>query len=268
MPLFYLVILAVLQGITEFLPISSSAHLVLLPRLSGQPDQGLVLDVAVHVGSLLAVMLFFRRDILSILFAFTKDWKNQNEDVKLQRRLGKIVVAASIPVIIVGFILHWVMPEGIRDIRVIAGATIFFALLLWWADRHVRDIQPLETMRRRNVLLIGFAQVLALVPGTSRSGITMTMGLFLGLSRVQAARFSLLLSMPAIAGAGLLQAFEIIKSGNIVLGLDALIGVVLAFIASYVAISVMMRWLKTYSFTPFVIYRLILGSVLLLYIMV
>ncbi|MGM0422581.1 MAG: undecaprenyl-diphosphate phosphatase [Pseudomonadota bacterium] len=266
MSLFYLFILAAVQGITEFLPVSSSAHLVLLPGITGYADQGLVIDVAVHVGALLAVLLYFRQDILAIAAAFTFGLKDKSEEVRKNRRLGKMVILASLPVILAGLAMHIICPDGIRDPLVIAVMTIVFAGLLWWADRGQREIKPLETLNKKAVLLIGLAQVLALVPGTSRSGVTMTAGLFLGLSRVEAARFSLLLSIPAILGAGLLKGIEIIRTGDTALGLDALIGAALSFVMAYLAISVMMRWLKTSSFTPFVIYRMILGSVLLLYI--
>jgi|AntRauTorcE11897_2_1112592.scaffolds.fasta_scaffold11634_2 undecaprenyl-diphosphatase len=267
MSLFYLFILAIVQGITEFLPVSSSAHLVLLPGITGYEDQGLIIDVAVHVGTLLAVLLYFRHDILAIIAAFTLDLDNQSAEVCKNRRLGKMVVLASIPVVIAGLVMHIYWPDGIRDPLVIAVMTLVFGALLWWADQRHCDTKPLETLNQKAVLFIGVAQILALIPGTSRSGVTMTAGLLLGLNRVEAARFSLLLSIPAILGAGLLKGIEIIQTGNAALGLDALIGVALSFVMAYLAITIMMRWLKRSSFTPFVIYRMILGSVLLLYIM-
>ena len=268
MGLFYLFIIAAVQGITEFLPISSSAHLVLLPHITGQADQGLVMDVAAHVGTLFAVLVFFRRDIFNITAAMTWRYRHTNPVVKHDRRIGKMVVLATMPIIIGGAILHAYLPEGIRDIRVIMVTTIVFGLLLGWADYKFTTTRDIKTMTVKGAFFIGCMQVIALLPGTSRSGITMTAARMLGFSRTDSARFSLLLSIPAICGAGVLATLDIVESGRIVLGIDAVIVALLSFITAWVAITLMMRWLKTSSFTPFVIYRMILGSVLLYYIMV
>lgn len=266
MSIYYLILLALVQGITEFLPISSSAHLVLLPQITGHADQGLVLDVAVHLGTLFAVMLYFRRDIIDIVRAYTLDWTKSGKQARAARKLGKMVLIGSIPVIIAGFIMHAILPEGIRSVAVIAVTTIVFGLILGWADHKCTCTKKLAELDVRDALIIGFGQMLALVPGTSRSGITMTAALFLGYTRTEAARFSLLLGIPAILGAGALGMIDIVKSGNSMLGLDALIGMGLSFVTAYAAIALMMRWLSSSTFMPFVIYRVVLGIALLFFI--
>lgn len=262
MPFYYLCILALVQGITEFLPISSSGHLILLPSLLGEDDQGLALDVAVHVGTLLAVMLYFRKDIFGIIRAYTFDLRKTEAQHTFNRKLGFYILLGSIPVIIAGFIMHMLLPEGLRDPRIIIATTLIFGLALWVADRKQGE-RPLNTLNWRHALIIGCAQILALIPGTSRSGITITAALFLGFTRTEAARFSMLLGIPAIAGAGTLSTIDIINSGDTILQTDALISGALSFITAYAAIFIMMRWLKSSTFTPFVIYRMILGGVLL-----
>lgn len=266
MSFYYLVILALVQGITEFLPISSSAHLVLLPKITGHADQGLVLDVAVHLGTLFAVMLYFRRDIIDIAAAYSVKLSDISQPVVAARRLGQMVFVGSIPVMIAGFLLHIALPEGIRSVSVIAFTTIFFGLLLGWADHTCRCDRQLSDLKFKDAVIIGLGQMLALVPGTSRSGITMTAALFLGFTRTEAARFSLLLGIPAILGAGAIGAYDLVQSGNVMLGLDAVIGMGLSFVTAYAAIALMMRWLSSSGFMPFVIYRMILGIALLFFI--
>lgn len=266
MSIFYLTILALVQGITEFLPISSSAHLVLLPELTGHADQGLVMDVAVHLGTLFAVMLYFRADILHILRSFTFDLTKKTDSARASRKLGYMVLCGSLPVIAAGLLIHSLLPDGIRSVEVIAFTTVFFGLILGWADYKGARTKKLDALTFKDAFLIGMAQMLALIPGTSRSGITMTASLFLGYTRTEAARFSLLLSIPAILGAGVIGAIDIIKAGDMALGTDALIGIVLSFLTAYGAITLMMRWLSSSSFMPFVIYRLALGAFLVLFI--
>ncbi len=266
MSIHYLILLALVQGITEFLPISSSAHLVLLPEITGHADQGLVLDVAVHLGTLFAVMLYFRCDILDIARAYTFDLGKTTKAARAGRDLGKMVVIGSIPVIIAGFIMHMILPEGIRSVSVIAATTVFFGLLLGLADKTCKCTKTLDQLTVRDALIIGLGQMLALVPGTSRSGITMTAALFLGYTRTEGARFSLLLGIPAILGAGALGIIDVIQSGDSMLGIDALIGMVLSFVTAYAAIVLMMRWLSSSTFMPFVVYRLLLGIALLFFI--
>ena len=265
MSIYYLIILALVQGITEFLPISSSAHLVLLPEITGNADQGLVMDVAVHLGTLFAVMLYFRSDIGQILRGFTTDLTRKTDAAVSARRLGYMVLWASLPVVFAGLILHVFIPNGIRSVEVIAFTTVFFGLILGWADYKGAREKTLEALTFKDAFLIGLAQMLALIPGTSRSGITMTAGLFLGYTRTEAARFSLLLSIPAILGAGAIGIYDVVKAGDMMLGIDALIGIVLSFFTAYGAITLMMRWLSSSSFMPFVVYRLLLGIALLFF---
>ena len=211
MTLFEIIMLAIIQGVNEFLPISSSAHLILPSALLGWDKQGLAVDVAVHVGSLLAVMIYFRTEIINMAGAWlTRGFtKNQNTDSKL----AWYVILATIPAIIVGLVLKDWIETNARATLVIAGTTIIFGLLLWYADKTAKHTQKLEKMTLSQALMIGVAQVLALIPGTSRSGITMTAGLMLGLDRESCARFSFLLSIPVILGAGTLATFDLLESG-------------------------------------------------------
>ncbi len=198
MTLIQIIVLSLIQGLTEFLPVSSSAHLILGSKVFSWPDQGLVFDVATHLGTLLAVLVYFRKDLWSML----TPWFGAGNGNEASRKLGVILVVASIPAIVAGGLLHGWVESVLRDVRVIAFSTIGFGLLLWWADaRFARDKQLAE-MNMKTGLLIGLAQMLALVPGTSRSGITMTMGRMLGFNADTAARFSFLLSIPVIAAAG------------------------------------------------------------------
>jgi len=258
--LLQLVVLALVQGITEFLPISSSAHLVLVPYLTGWPDQGLIIDVAVHVGTLLAVLIYFGRDILRMLAGTGALMRGR---MRPGGRLALIVVVATIPAVVAGAALHAVAPGGIRNVEVIAWATIGFGILLWVADRFSLTIRKAEDVGWAGAVFVGLAQALALIPGTSRSGITMTAARFLGLERTEAARLSLLLSIPTIAGAGLLAGLDLAETGDAALTADAAAAAALAFVSALVAIWAMMRWLGRAGFGPFVAYRLILGAILL-----
>ncbi len=269
MELYHIIIVAIIQGITEFLPISSSAHLVLIPKIINQPDQGLLMDVAVHIGTLLAVITFFYKDIYKISHGFCYlilSKEKDNAEYKKQGILGIHIIIASIPVIIAGFIMNALFNDGIRSIEVIAATTIIFGLLLLFADIKGKQDKSINDLNIKSALLIGLAQIFALIPGTSRSGVTMTMALILGLDRLSAAKFSLLIGIPTILGAGLLKSIELYQSQNMALTNDALIGCFLSFITALIAIFLMFKWLKKASFLPFVIYRMILGAVLLFYI--
>jgi undecaprenyl-diphosphatase len=267
-PVLHLLILAVVQGITEFLPISSSGHLVLTWEAFdalgwGQAGQTatdrLVLDVAVHVGTLAAVCVYFRRDIAAMLAGLVR-WLRGRRDSGAQLAIN--VLVATLPVLVAGAGLRDRI-EIFRDTTVIAATTIGFGLLLWLSDKMTDTRRQLTGMQVPDALLIGFLQILALIPGTSRAGITMTGARFLGYNRQDAARFSLLLSIPTILGAGLIAGAELHAKGNVALGIDAAIAAGFAAISAWIAIALMMRWLRTESFTPFVIYRLLLGGVLL-----
>lgn len=255
MPLLHLVILALVQGITEFLPISSSGHLVLAHAVLGPTAEDLTLDIAVHVGTLLAVLIYFRADILRMLCALKPG--------AADRSLLYALILASVPVIVAGFVMHLLGPGWTRSLPVLAWTTLIFGIALWAADRYAPAAKPLEKLTLRDALLIGLAQTIALVPGVSRSGITMTAGRALGYSRTEAARFSLLLAVVAISGAGALTGLDLIRQDSAALGLDALIAAVLSLLSSWAVIALMMRWLDKAGFTPFALYRVALGILLL-----
>ncbi len=260
MPLLHLAILALVQGVTEFLPISSSGHLILVPVVLGMPDQGLILDVAVHVGTLLAVMLYLWRDMIAMTAGIGRTLKGRSDP---GARLFGFLVIGTLPVVAAGFAVNEYYPDGFRSLMVIGWTTFGFGLLLLFADKIGMTLRRIEHLRYGDVLVIGFAQTLALVPGTSRSGICMTAARIIGMERVEAARFSMLLSVPAILGAGTLKGYELWKSGDAALTADAVLAAGMSCVAALVAIAVMMVWLRRATFTPFVIYRLLLGGGLL-----
>jgi len=267
--LLHIVILAVVQGITEFLPISSSGHLVLAweafdaARMEGieqsEADR-LVLDIAAHVGTLAAVCLYAWRDVGQMAGGVARlaigRWNPG-------ARLAALLVVGTLPLILAGWLAIDSVSAYLRDTAVIAWATLIFGIVLFIADRTTLTLRRIEHMTFAAAAVIGLAQVLALIPGTSRSGITMTAGRFLGFERIEAARFSLLLAIPAILGAGSLAGFELYHSGNATLGYTAVVAAALAFATALLAIMLMMSWLKRASFTPFVIYRVLLGGLLL-----
>ncbi len=265
MLLFHIVILAIVQGITEFLPISSSGHLTLLhgvfdgENVQAQYETNHMFDIAVHVGTLLAVLLYFWKDVGTMatgLLCFHKTEKRRDGILALQ------VGVASVPVIIVGFLLHTWSPDFLSALYIVAWANIIYAVFLWMSDKTTVKKDTLENLSWKDALIIGASQALALIPGTSRSGVTMTAARFLGYNRTEAARFSMFLGMVAISGAGLLGALGM-EWSNTQLGLDIGLAVLLSFVAALLAITVMMRWLARASFTPFVIYRLVFGVGLL-----
>lgn len=257
-----LIVLAVVQGITEFLPISSSGHLVLVPALTGWNDQGVQLDVAVHVGSLAAVIAYFWRDTWAMTRGAVGFLGGRRDE---GARMAGLVILATIPVIIAGLAFKIYVGDALRSVLVVAWTTIGFGILLWVADQWGRREIAVGTMTIRHAVLIGLAQILALIPGTSRAGITMTAARALGFERTEAARFSMLLSIPTTAAAGTLISVDLWRSRDLALQLDAAIGAFFAFVAAYVALAAMMAWLRRASLTPFVIYRLILGVGLLIW---
>jgi len=260
LPILHIVILALVQGITEFLPISSSGHLVLVPVLSGWPDQGLVIDVAVHVGTLGAVALYFWRDLWAMtagIFRFIRGRRDAGA------KLAGLVIIGTVPAVVAGYLLNKYYPGGIRGIEIIAWTTLVFGILLYVADQLGMTVRRVEHLRFGDVLIVGVAQALALIPGTSRSGITMTAARFLGFERREAARFSMLLSIPVIIGAGALKGLELYQRGDVQLTTDAFVAAGLSFFAALFTIALLMTWLKRSSFTPFVVYRIALGIFLL-----
>lgn len=256
-----IVTLALVQGFTEFLPISSSGHLILVPIFADWPDQGLAMDVAVHVGALGAVLIYFWRDVWAMAVGLGRQLKGQRDP---GARLFWQVVLGTIPVVIAGYLLKTMAAtDALRSLAVIGWAMIIGGIALWIADRYCMRVKTVAHLPYGEAMVIGISQILALIPGTSRSGITMTAARALGYERAEGARFSLLLSIPTILAAGILLGLEVYQSGNTALTEAALVAAALSFVSALIAIALMMAWLKRASFTPFVIYRLILGVVLL-----
>ncbi|MBD3669679.1 MAG: undecaprenyl-diphosphate phosphatase [Gammaproteobacteria bacterium] len=255
------IILALVQGLTEFLPISSSAHLILLPQLADWPDQGLAFDVAVHVGTLAAVVIYFRHQVM----AMAVDWGRSLAHRKPvgESRLAWAVLFATIPAGVVGVLFKDFIETDLRSALVIAAATIVFGLLLGWADLRGRRSRDEHHLGWRDVLVIGLAQALALIPGTSRSGITMTAALMMGLSREASARFSFLLSIPTIGGAGLFKLKDLLEQATTPDWQALFWGTLISGLSAYLCIHYFLKLLERIGMAPFVIYRLLLGAVLL-----
>ncbi len=257
-----LVVLALVQGITEFLPVSSSGHLILVPVLAGWPDQGLGLDVAVHVGTLGAVVVYFRRDVGRLLVGAARLLAGRPD---ARTRLMLQIAAASVPVMIAGAALSTLGAGALRSPVVIGWTTLGFGILFYLVDRTPPLVRAIDDMRFSGALVIGLVQVLALVPGTSRSGITMTAARGLGFTRAESARFSMLLSIPVIAAAGLPLGLQLNRIGDAELTADVIAAAAVAFGSALAAIGFMMHWLARASFTPFVVYRVVLGTGLLVW---
>ncbi|MCY3837372.1 MAG: undecaprenyl-diphosphate phosphatase [Gammaproteobacteria bacterium] len=255
--LLQIVVLALIQGITEFLPVSSSAHLILPAALTDWPDQGLAFDVAVHFGTVVAVAAYFRRDLAGFVRSGASLATHGRWDDNLDL-LAKIGVA-TVPVVVVGFLFKSHIESHLRSTTVIATATIAFGVALWLADRHRGEG---TTPSYLQAALIGLAQAIALVPGTSRSGITIAAALALGLTRRAAARFSFLLSVPAIVGAAIYTALDA-GPDTPVPWLDLGLGFVLAGASAFACIAIFIRFVERIGMTPFVIYRVALGVALL-----
>ncbi len=256
-----IVILALVQGLTEFLPISSSAHLILVPVILGWPDQGLLFDVAMHVGSLTAVMFYFRREIIDMTQAwFASVFKKRHDQ---NSRLAWWVIIGTIPAVIAGLLFKDVIETQLRSPLVIAWATIGFGVLLGVADRVDRRLRDEHTLTMKDTIIVGCFQALALIPGTSRSGITMTAGLFLGLTREAAARFSFLLSIPIIIASGVFKTKDLIEA-QVPVDIGLLVmSVGLSAFAAWLCITLFLQMINRIGMMPFVIYRLILGVGLL-----
>lgn len=268
MSLLQIIVLAVIQGITEFLPISSSGHLILVPSLTGWADQGLVMDVAVHAGTLFAVCIYFWRDVRGLALAGLgsvgiKAARVRVEDTVYLKLFWAIVIA-TLPVVIIGFALKASgVVDMLRLMAIIGVTSIIFGLLLWIVDRRCEQGKTLDQMAVKPALIIGIMQVLALIPGTSRAGITMTAGRMLGFSRLDCARFSMLLSIPTILGATVLSVADLLESGDRLISQQAMLAAGLSCLTALAAIHFLMRWLERASMTIFVVYRVGLGILLL-----
>lgn len=261
MPLLDLLILALIQGITEFLPISSSGHLILLPALTGADDQGVTLDVAVHVGTLVAVITYFRTDV-AVALRGTRDVLRGNLTTP-GAHLAIALAISTVPVVLVGLILKLTgLSDQMRSVAVIGWAMLLFGIVLYWADKASVQTRDATQWSFRHAVIMGLWQAVALIPGTSRSGITITGARFLGYDRLSAARLSMLMSIPTILMAAAMIALDV-PAGNARIWRDAAIAAILAGLAALLALAVMMRFLRRVSYTPYVVYRVVLGVILL-----
>lgn len=256
-----ILLLALVQGLTEFLPISSSGHLILAPHLFGFDDQGLAFDVAVHLGSLFAVVFYFRATVWSI----ARGWVESllpNGRASQDSFLGWAIIVGTVPVVVAGLLLKSLIEGELRAPWVIGVTTIAFGLLLGWVDLKAKRERKLHGLTLRDALIIGVSQILALIPGTSRSGITMTAGLWLGLTREAASRFSFLLSIPTILASSLLVTKDLVEQQAPVDWAGLGLAVLLSGIAAYLAIALFLRFIERVGMWPFVVYRLLLGAVI------
>lgn len=255
--------LALLQGITEFLPVSSSGHLILFSKFTDFPDQGAAMDVALHIGSIFAVVIYFLPTLWKMLVDLLK--AHFLPDFKIDGvKLFYLLLIATIPALVCGAALKFYGMEWMRNTKLIGWNIMLYGILLWVADWSSATQKTIGKMTFKDAISVGAAQCLALLPGTSRSGITITMCRFLGLERREAAKFSMLLSIPTILAAGMLAAYGLWQSGDYEQIGAAFSAVGYSFVFSMAAIFLLMQWLKKWSFLPFVIYRIILGGVLLL----
>ncbi len=255
-------ILAIVQGLTEFLPISSSAHLILTPMLFGYQDQGLGFDVAVHLGSLLAVTTYFRHELLDMAGDFFRSLI-KGAPATQNSRMVWLLILATLPIMLAGLLFFSEVEHQLRSIWVIAAATILFGLLLYWYDKKGSRSRDEYSTSWRDAFIIGLFQVLALIPGTSRSGITITAGMMLGLTREAASRFSFLLSIPTIVMSGSLVTLELIIHQEPVDWSAMIVGALLSFVSAYLCIRLFLQLIDRIGMLPFVIYRLLLGALLI-----
>lgn len=262
MTLFHLILLAIVQGVTEFLPISSSGHLILLPALTGMADQGQALDVAVHVGSLGAILLYFRRDVLIAALGGIDLLRGRFDTPGAFLMICLII--ATIPVVIAGLIMKLTGLDGLlRSTAVIGWMMIIFGIVLWWSDRVGKPQKRADGWTVRDAVILGLWQAVALIPGTSRSGIVITGARFLNYDRESAAKLSMLMSIPTIIASGTLLGLEVASDANAEVAREGAIAAVFALIAALVSLKLMFRLLKSVNFTPYVIYRVIFGAILL-----
>ncbi|MEP1207141.1 MAG: undecaprenyl-diphosphate phosphatase [Rhizobiaceae bacterium] len=255
-----ILVLAIVQGLTEFLPVSSSGHLILIPAFTGWADQGSATDIMVHVGSLFAVLVYFWRDVGNLLGGVRDVFKGR---ITLYSRLVTIIGFATLPAIAFGVFLKLTgLSAMIRSVELVAWGAIFFGILMYVADRVGQNVKKMEDMTLAPAMLIGVAQAIALIPGTSRSGITMTAARYMGFERGEAARFSFLLGIPAIIAAGLFTSIEAAQNGHGISD-DAYLAAFITFFAALAAIALLMAIVRRTSFLVFVIYRCALGLLLL-----
>ncbi|MDX1587369.1 MAG: undecaprenyl-diphosphate phosphatase [Oleiphilaceae bacterium] len=262
MDILQIIVLALVQGLTEILPVSSSAHLVLVPVFTGWRDQGLSFDVALHVGTVMAVILYFRKDLFTMATAWLRSVTGGGNSQEAQLAWG--VILGTIPAGAAGLLLGGMVETHLRSPFFVAFTLIGFALLLWFADIRGKRQREVSSIGISDAVMIGMAQALALMPGVSRSGVTMTAGLALGLTRVAAARFSFLLSVPVILAAGSLETVHLVRSEEAVEWAPLFWGALLAGITTYACVHLLLKLLNRVGMWPFVLYRLVLGTGLLI----
>ena len=260
MTLWHAVIMGTVQGLGEFLPISSSAHLVIVPWLFNFPTPGLTFDVALHFGTLLALLAFFYRDWLKLIPAFFSSLKKKPSQYNLEERLIWFILIGSVPAAIMGVLLEEYAETIFRNPLWVAFNMAFFGLLLYLVDRFGKKTKDMEAMGLVDSIIIGLAQCLALIPGTSRSGITIIAGMGRKMDRISAARYSFLLSMPVIAGATLLKAKDFFHG---VIDTASIVGIVVSFVVGYLSIKYMLYFLQKYSFLPYVLYRMAFATLVI-----
>jgi len=255
------VVLGLVQGLTEFLPVSSSAHLRVVGAVFGWDDPGAAFTAITQIGTELAVLLYFRHDIWNIIRTWVLSLRDKELRAEPDARMGWLIIIGSIPIVVLGLLFQDQIETTFRDLRIIAIALVVFSLVLYLADRVGTKQRQLDDLTVGHGVLYGLAQAAALIPGVSRSGGTITMGLFLGYSRAAAARYSFLLAIPAVLGSGFFQAYESI-GGGVAWGPTAL-ATVIAFGVGFAVIAWLLRYLERGTFTPFVVYRIVLGLLLL-----
>ncbi len=253
------VVLGLIQGLTEFLPISSSAHLRIFPEWFGWGDPGAAFTAVIQIGTELAVLIFFRKDIWRIGSAWVRSLFQPEYRGHIDARMGWYVIVGSLPIVILGILLKDVIERDLRNLWIIAAALILLGLVLGVADRLSTGLRGIKSLSMRDAILMGLAQAMALVPGVSRSGATISMGLFLGLGREAATRFAFLLAIPAVVGAGLFELKEIPNGTNAYGWGPTIVATVVSFVVGYSAIAWLLRYVATRSYIPFVIYRVALG---------
>jgi undecaprenyl-diphosphatase len=256
------IVLGLVQGLTEFLPISSSGHLRIVPALLGWEDPGAGFTAVIQLGTMAAVLLYFRADLLRIASAWLREFGRPLRSLSSDARVGWFIVLGTIPICIFGFLFSDQIESGARDLYLIGSALILFSLVMLAAEHYGSRRRNLDEMNARDGIAVGFAQALALIPGVSRSGATISAGLFLGFDRVDAARYSFLLSIPAVVLSGLFELRKIGEAGEPPVG-ATVIATVVAFVAGYVSIAWLLRYLTSHSLKGFVVYRIALGLLVL-----
>ncbi|SFK72931.1 undecaprenyl-diphosphate phosphatase [Geodermatophilus ruber] len=263
---FEAVVLGLVQGLTEFLPISSSAHLRVVGEAFGWDDPGAAFTAITQIGTEAAVLLYFRHDIWRIIRAWVRSLGDRSQRSDPDARMGWLIIIGSLPIVVLGVLFQDAIETTFRSLWIVATALIVFSLVLFWADRVGSKKRDLQQLTVGHGIAFGFAQAMAIVPGVSRSGGTITMGLFLGYSRAAAARYSFLLAIPAVLGSGFFQAYEALTgdiAGQSVAWGPTILATVLAFGVGLSVIAWLLRYLDRGSFTPFVVYRIALGALIL-----